>query len=225
MAEEAVVERSDGRAPLSRDRVIQAALSLADAEGIDALTMRRLAGELGVEAMSLYHYVRSKDELLAGILDLALAEIDLPTVAGDWKAALREGAISTHDALVRHPWAAALEASSIGPRPARLRFMEWALGGLREAGFPAGLTDLAYHTLDSHITGFTLWQVNLPFTTQEELVELGTRFLESLPPDLFPRVVEHVHHHLQPTAAEGRGTFAFGLDLILDGFERHLVAD
>lgn len=211
---------SEARAPLSLDRVLAAALTMADAEGLDAVTMRRLGRDLGVEAMSLYHYVRSKDELLAGILDLALDEVELPEPDGDWKAVLRTGAISTHDALRRHPWAAALEASSIGPRPARMRFMEWALATLRGAGFQPGLTDLAYHVLDSHITGFTLWQVNMPFTTKEELVELGTRFLATLPEADYPRTAEHVRHHLSAEARDGAGTFAFGLDLILDGLER-----
>src|SRR5262245_5213637 len=130
---DAVSDVLDVRAPLSKARVIDAAIEFADGQGIDALSMRRLARVLGVEAMSLYHYVRSKDEILDGILDRVLTQVDLPA-GDDWKAAIRGAAISAHDVLNQHPWAASLTTSSI-VSPSRLRLTEFLLGSLRRAGF------------------------------------------------------------------------------------------
>src|SRR5512133_936611 len=129
--------RSEIRAPLSRDRVLQAAIGLADEGGIESLTMRKLARELGVEAMSLYNHVANKGDLVDGIVDLVVGEIDLPATA-NWEAAIRECAISAHDAFLRHPWACSLVMSpsaAHGARLPRLRYMEWLLGRLRDAGF------------------------------------------------------------------------------------------
>jgi AcrR family transcriptional regulator len=206
------------RIPLSRERVLQAAIALADEGGIESLTMRKLAQKLGVEAMSLYHYVAKKDDILDGIVDLVVSEIAVPPTEAEWKAALREIAISAHEVLVRHPWACNLMwTTSISP--ARLRYMEAILGTLRESGFSPNLTHHAYHALDSHITGFTLWQVNIPFTA-EDIAELGAAFLRELPTDVYPYVAEHTEQHLQPPSHEEKSEFEFGLDLILDGLER-----
>jgi AcrR family transcriptional regulator len=212
------------RPPLTRERVLRTAIALADEHGIEALTMRRLAQELRVEAMSLYHHVRRKDDILAGILDLALGEIDPPVPGGDWKAELRRGALSAHEALVRHRWAATLMTRTGDVSPARLRFMEAQLGTLRQAGFSADMTDHAYHALDSHITGYTLWIANMPFSTDEEMAAIATGFLRTLPSD-FPYMAEHVEQHLKALRGEGDriGEFEFGLDLILDGLERFLA--
>lgn len=206
------------RIPMSRDRVLEGAIRLADEVGIEALTMRRLARELGVEAMTLYYYVANKDEILTAIVDMVVADIELPSAAEHWKAALRKTAISAHDVLGRHPWAASLMLSATGPNPARWRYMDAILGCLREAGFSLELTDQAYHALDSHITGFTLWiaQINID---AKALPDLAARFLEELPANEYPHLVEHVEHHLSERQ-EAQGTFAFGLDLILDGLER-----
>jgi AcrR family transcriptional regulator len=206
------------RTPLSKERVLHAAIGLADEGGIDSLTMRKLAQKLGVEAMSLYHYVAKKDDILDGIVDLVFAEIGVPSKDADWKAALRELAISAHDVLVRHPWACSLMwTTSISP--ARLRYMESILGTLRESGFSPDLTHHAYHALDSHIAGFTLWQVNIPFTA-DDIAELGATFLRELPTDEYPYVAEHTEQHLMPPSDDEKSEFEFGLDLILDGLER-----
>jgi AcrR family transcriptional regulator len=220
------LERPAGsRTPLTRERVLSAALELADRGGIEALSMRKLARELSVEAMSLYHYVRSKDEILEGILEVVLASIEIPTDEGNWKAALRRASLSAYKTLVAHPWAATVETPSM-VSPARLRFMDFLLGTLRKAGFTADETDHAYHALDSHITGFTLWIANMPFKTNEELGQLAQRFIKVLPVEDYPYVVEHVEQHIEKAARprrEGEPTeFEFGLDLILDGLERSL---
>jgi AcrR family transcriptional regulator len=204
---------------MSRDRVLRAAISLADESGIESLTMRRLAQELGVEAMTLYYYVANKDEILHGIVDIVLSEFELPSSGAEWKAAIRKTAISAHDVLVRHPWAASLMLSATGSSPARWRYMDAILGCLREAGFSADMTDHGYHALDSHITGFTLWEVQVQIDPQT-LPDLAATFLRELPVDEYPHLVEHVHQHLKERSPDDEGAFTFGLDLILDGLER-----
>jgi AcrR family transcriptional regulator len=216
------------RGPLSRDRVLRAAVALADAAGIDALTMRRLGQELGVEAMSLYNHVANKDDLLDAIVDLVLAEIDLPAGDADWKAAIRTCAVSAHDALIRHPWACPLIMSPGSTRtmhPSRMRYMEWLLGRLRRAGFSPDLTYHAYHTLDSHILGFTLWELGhtpaaQDFAGGKSLADLATGFLQELPAGDYPYLAEHVEQHLAAHGDDGTSEFSFGLDLLLDGLER-----
>ena len=211
--------RDEPRLPLSRERVLDAAIALADEGGIESLSMRKLGQELGVEAMSLYNHVANKDDLESGIVEIVLGEIEVPSGA-DWKAALRRTAISSHDAFVRHRWACNLMMRASGVSPARMRWMEAVLRTLREAGFSADLTHHAYHALDSHITGFTLWQVSMPFETKEELDDIAGWFLSQIPTDEYPYVVEHAHQHLEPASPDGKSEFEFGLDLILDGLER-----
>src|SRR5688572_15062435 len=145
------------RAPLNRERVLQAAMQLADQSGIDGLSMRKLAQELGVEAMSLYHYFARKEELLNAMLDSVFAEFERPDPAGDWRGAMRTSAISAHHTLLRHPWACQMLGEPTGPGRGRLEWMNTILGRLRTAGFSAKLTHHAYHAVDSHIIGFTLW--------------------------------------------------------------------
>jgi AcrR family transcriptional regulator len=210
---------AEPRLPMSRERVLEAAIALADESGIESLTMRRLAQELGVEAMTLYYYVANKEDILNAIVDMVLSEFELPSSETDWKAAIRKTAISAHDVLVRHPWAASLMLSSTGASAARWRYMNAILGCLREAGFSPDLTDHAYHALDSHITGFTLWEVQIQIDP-ETLPDLATTFLRELPADEYPYIVEHVQEHLKKRNPDDEGAFAFGLDLILDGLER-----
>lgn len=212
------------RVPLNRERVIQAAIGLADAHGIEALTMRRLAQELGVEAMSVYHHVANKDDILDGIVQQVLEECELPAPGDPWKAAIRRAAISTHEVLVRHPWAANLVLGGAGTGVARLRYMDGILGALRRAGFSAEMTDHAYHAIDSHIMGFTLWQVGMNLGTEENLKEMAAQFLAQLNIAEFPYLAEHIEQHLGTRVADDVGEFEFGLALILDGLERLLPA-
>ena len=215
----------EARIPLTRDRVLAAGIALADADGIEALTMRRLAQALGVEAMSLYYHVANKDALLVGMLDIVVTEMELPAREAPWKAAIRRSAISAHAVLVRHPWACQLLVSGTGgPAPSRLRHMDAFLGCLRGGGFSVALTDHAYHALDSHIIGFTMWQLSFPFDTDEELLAVAGDFLRTLPVDEFPHLAEHVDYHLRPPTDDDPNEFDFGLDLILDGLERQLLA-
>jgi AcrR family transcriptional regulator len=211
------------RSPLSRQRVLSAALSLADSGGIAALSMRRLGQKLGVEAMSLYNHVANKDDLLNGLVELVNQEIELPSGAADWQAALRASALSAHAALLRHPWACGLIMSPAGACPARLRWMDATLGCLRQAGCSVELTHYAYHAVDSHITGFTLWLTQLP-ALGEELNGVAADFLTTLAIDEHPYLAEHVQHHLTGVSPDDKGTFEFGLDLLLDGIARMRAA-
>jgi AcrR family transcriptional regulator len=213
---------ADARVPLSRERVLRAAIELADAGGIEALTMRRLGQELGVEAMSLYNHVANKDDILTGIAEMVFSEIALPS-GDDWKAALRETAISAHETMRRHPWAHGVMMTTERVSPSRIGWMEAVLRTLREGGFSAELTCHAYHALDSHITGFTLWQAGIRATIQasgQGLQELAAAFLPRIDRAELPYVAEHIEQHIAPPRPGDKGAFAFGLDLILDGLER-----
>jgi AcrR family transcriptional regulator len=210
------------RTPLSRERVLHAAVALADAGGIEALSMRRLAHELGVEAMSLYNHVANKDEIVNGSVDIVVGEIELPADCDDWEQAIRICAISAHDAFRRHPWACA-PAMGPGSMPsaptARMRYMEWLLRTLREAGFAPELAYRGYHALDSHILGFTLWELGHSMPAGEDLGDLAATFLRTLPADEFPYLAEHVKQHVD--AHDGEiSEFEYGLDLILAGLKK-----
>ena len=209
------------RTPLTGERVLQAAVELADREGVGSLSMRRLAKELGVEAMSLYHHVAGgKQALLDGMVDLVFGEIELPGDDGDWKAAMRRRAISAREVLGRHPWAIALMESRRTPGPANLRHHDAVLGCLRRAGFPVALTAHAYSILDAYIYGFALQEASLPFETPEETAEVASEIFGEFAARAYPHLTElAVEHVLQPGYAYG-DEYAFGLELILDGLER-----
>jgi AcrR family transcriptional regulator len=215
------------RTPLSKERVLNAAMGLADSDGIEALSMRRLAQELGVEAMSLYNHVANKGEILDGIVDLAVSEIELPSTEEEWDVAIRKCAISAHEAFLRHPWACSLAmspGSARGAHESRLRYIEWLLRRLREAGFSAELTYHAYHALDSHILGFTLWQLGHAAAARSlgsgDLAELAAGFVREMRAEGYPYLAEHAEQHVAAPSDEGEGEFEFGLDLILDGLKR-----
>ena len=207
------------RLPLTRDRILGAALELADDGGIDSLTMRKLGQELGFEAMSLYHYVANKNELLNGLCDLVLAETDLPSPDGDWVEAVRSSAISVHRALRRHPWACTLLMAPDHVRPARLRYMDSLLGRLRDAGFSAETTYHAYHVIDGHIFGFSFWQSSHAYTA-EELSQFVETFAKAIPADEYPHLHEHGAQHFAEGPHHDVSAFEFGLDLILEGLQK-----
>ena len=213
-----------GRGRLSRDRVLAAALALADAGGLESLTMRRLGEDLGVEAMSLYKHVTNKDDLVDGMVDLVFAEIELPTPGAEWRTAMRERAVSVRSALIRHPWATALMQSRTAPGPATLHHHDTVIGTLRGAGFSVGLTAHAFSALDAYVYGFALQQRSLPFDTHEEAQEVGRQMFARMPPGAYPHLTElTVQHILQPGYDYG-DEFAYGLELVLDGLDRALRA-
>jgi AcrR family transcriptional regulator len=215
---------AEPRIPLTRQRVLRAAVALADRGGVRSLSMRKLAQELGVEAMSLYHHVANKDAILDGIVDVVFSEIDLPSGQADWKAAMRQRAISAREALLRHPWATGLMESRSTPGPATLRHHDAVLGILRNAGFSVELAAHAFSVLDSYIYGFALQEANLPFQTSNELAAVADTILGNLPADEYPYLTElTVEHVLQP-GYDYWNEYLFGLELILDGLDRALDA-
>ena len=211
------------RTPLSRERVLRAALDMADSTGLDSLTMRALGQALGVEAMSLYNYVEDKDDLLTGIVELVLSEIDLAPTAQDWRSDMRATAVSAHEALLRHPWATQLILSppSAPAVSVRMGYIESILARLRKAGFTPEAASRATHALDSHILGFTIWQLGhaLPEDAPPDFVDTLMRQLD---PDVFPYLMEHAGVHMKSSEVAEEGEFEFGLDLILDGLERYV---
>jgi AcrR family transcriptional regulator len=208
------------RTPLSRQRVLAAAVELADAEGIEALSMRRLARALGVEAMSLYHHTKNKDDILAGIADRVIEEMTPPRPGGDWKAEIRASAISTRTVLQRHRWAADLLLSSARLQTAQSRSMEAVLGTLRAGGFEGELIDHAYHAVDIYTLGYALWESRFGRTVTRPLADLANEVRASLSVEEYPHLVEHIEWHMRPPSGPRVSTFEFGLDQILDGLER-----
>jgi AcrR family transcriptional regulator len=201
--------------------VLRAAIALADVGGVESLSMRKLAKELGVEAMSLYNHVANKDDILDGIVDLVFGEIEPPSSDVDWKTALRGRAISTREALRRHPWAIGLMEARSRPGPANLQAHEAVLGCLRRAGFSLAMTAYAYSVQDSYIYGFALQEKALPaFDAPGVGAQVAERMLPQAPAVEYPYSVEMVGQYIAKSGYNFTEQFEFGLDLILDGLER-----
>ncbi len=202
-------------AGLSKQRVVAEAIRLADREGVAGLSMRRLAGALGAGAMSLYHYVANKDELLDAMIDVVFEEIELPPEGTDWQSAMRRRAVSARQVLARHPWAIGLMESRTSPGPANLRHHEAVTACLRRAGFPVLMATHVNWLLDSYVYGFALQEASLPFDTADELTDMTEDvFLPQLPPDEFPYLNESAAA-LVAAGYDPAEAFIFGLDLIL----------
>jgi AcrR family transcriptional regulator len=209
---------SKPRPSLSNERVLQAAVILADEIGIESLSMRKLGQALGVEAMSLYRHVANKDAVLDGIVDIVASEIEVPSIGGDWKESMRRRATSTHRVLLRHPWATMLIVSRTNVGPAMLRYVDATIGCLREAGFSYEQADRAWNAIDNHVYGFTLQMLNFPFEPGE-YADVAKQFLPMIPAEQYPylrglsqQVIDGHHDGLQD--------FTFGLELILDGLDK-----
>jgi AcrR family transcriptional regulator len=207
------------RAPLSRERILRGAVAVADTAGIGALTMRSLAGELGVKPMSLYHYFAGKDKILDGIVDLVFSEIDLPVPGGDWTSQLRLRAVSARRALRRHPWAIGLMESRANPGPATLRHHDATLGTLRAAGFSVAMTAHAYALLDSYTYGFALQEAALPLKpeTAAEITGSATQIAGD-----YPHLAEMATEHILQPGYDFGTEFDIGLSVILDALTRSI---
>ena len=211
------------RAPLNRERVLQAAVALADGTGVDALSMRRLGETLGVEAMSLYNHVANKEDLLDGMVDVVFGEIDLPAAGEPWRPAMRRRAVSMRAALTRHRWAIGLLESRTSPGAVTLRQHDAVLGCLRGAGFPVALAGSAFSVVDSYVYGFALQEQALPFDDPEQTTELAEAMLARFPAGAYPHLVEFMVVRTGGGDYEFGDEFDFGLDLVLDGLERALA--
>lgn len=204
------------RLPLSRERVLRAALALADEGGVEAVSMRRLGQALGVEAMSLYKHVADKEAILDGIADLVMDEVEVPSPDLDWRTAIRRSAISAHEALRRHPWAGTVLESRLDPGPARLRYLDAVVGVLRGAGFDTATVARAFMALDSHTYGFTMQELALPFDA-DSAAGVAEEMAARVFADAYPNLAA-----MAELAMSGAQLldFEFGLDLLLDGLER-----
>ncbi len=209
------------RTPLSRERVLHAAIAVADQVGLESLTMRRLGRHLGVEAMSLYKHVASKDEILDGIVDIVVSEIDLPSTEADWKTAMRQRAVSARQVLASHPWAIGMMESRAAMGPAAMRYTDAVIGSLRAGGFSVEMTAHAFLLLDSYIYGFVVQETSFPFDTTEETAEPAEAILQTHPADQYPHLAEMATEYVTRPGHNYADEFEFGLDLILDGLETH----
>lgn len=214
---------STPRPPLSRERVIAAAVAVADERGVTAVSMRKVAERLGVEAMSLYHHVANKDAILDGIVDAVFAEIELPEPDLDWRTAMRQRATSARDALSRHSWALALIESRPNAGPATLRHHDAVIGSLRAAGFSIADAVHAISVIDSYVYGFALQEQQLPFATPEELENAASELVRRIPTDAYPHLQEVAAAHTMQSGYTYADEFAFGLELILGSLEQLLV--
>jgi AcrR family transcriptional regulator len=208
------------RPRLSRERVLEAAMSIADRGGLPGLTIRSLAQELGAKPMSVYYYVASKDELLDHLVDVVFDEIELPDPEGAWRTEMRRRAVSARACLKRHRWAIGLLESRTNPGPSTLHHHDVVLACLLHAGFSLELTAHAYALLDSYIYGFALQEASLPFEGRESVAEVAEPIMNLMKEGSYPTMVEMATtYYLQP-GYDFADEFEFGLDLILDGLER-----
>jgi AcrR family transcriptional regulator len=210
------------RQRLDRDRVFRAAVDLADARGVTALTMRSLAASLGVKPMSLYHHVANKEAILDGIVDAVFAEVSLPTLDAPWRQAIDSRLRSARQVLLRHPWAVPLMESRTSPGPATLRQHEATLAVLRGAGFSVPATAHAYALLDAYLYGSVLQESALPFDDADSASEAAGSMLSALSPGDYPYLTEIATEHVLEPGYDFGDEFGFGLELILDGLERLL---
>jgi len=213
----------EARVPLTRERVLRAAMGVADGHGAGAVTMRAVASRLGVEAMSLYNHVKNKDAILDGMVDIVVDEIDLPTDADDWREAMRRRAVSAHRAFARHPWAPALMDSRTTSGPARLRYFDWVLGTLVDAGFSLEVAARCFSVLDSYIYGFGRQQLSAT-VGEAPPEEMAGAMLSTVPADDYP----HLHRMVllaMDVGYDAEADFAFGLDVILDGLGQVLATE
>jgi len=203
------------RPALNREKVLLAAIAIADRDGIDGLSMRKLGEELNVEAMSIYNYIANKEELLDAMCDFIVSLFDSPDINIDWKEALRRSSLSAQKILWKHPWACGLSMSRPNIGSASLMYAETTMGVLRRAGFSTQLTHHAIHALDNHLYGSTLQEIGFKLGMESFGPEVAAIYMQQKK-DKFPYasevILEATHDH--------EIEYAFVLDLILDGLER-----
>lgn len=215
-----MVQNDDKRPAVTRDRVLDAAFALADEAGLQAVSMRRIGKQLGVEGMALYNHVKDKEDILDGIVERVLSEIPLPSTDQDWKDAMRARANAARHVFLQHRWAVGLlETRSANSSPARLQYFDAVLGCLRGAGFAATLAMRAFSTLDSYIYGAILQEVTLPFDTPDSLEAIGDDLLAQMG-SAYPHLTEATVRAMEDGWSRA-DQFRFGLDLVLDALEQH----
>lgn len=211
------------RGPVTRERIFQFALDLADSGGLDSLSMRKIAAKLGVQAMSLYNHVESKDEIIDNVVERVVSEIELPSLNEDWRTAMVRRGNSAHAVLLRHPWAIMALMTRDNAGPATLAYVDATIGCLREAGFSYELADRAWNAMDNHIYGFTLQEVNFPFEPSD-YADTAREFLPGVTTEQYPYFTA-LATMVMNRQYSGLHDFEFGLHLILDGLERYLRSE
>ncbi len=214
-------EETSPRLPLNRDRILAAAVEIADESGVGAITMRAVAARLGVEAMSLYNHVANKDDILDGMADLVAEQFDLPEDVDDWREAMRRRSVSARQVFDSHPWAPMLFDSRESSGPARLHYYDWVLGRLLAAGFSIDGAARAFSLLDSYIYGFGIQQFNGAADGDASREEMAEALLAFVPPEEYPHLHQMASHAMQ-VGYDAEADFDFGLEIILDGLERIL---
>ncbi len=208
------------RAPLTRDRVLRAAISHADTVGLNGLSMRGLAGILDVAPMALYRHVANREDLIDAMIDVVFGEVVLPSGGADWKSAMRERGLSMRDVLTRHRWAIGLMESRRHPGQANLRHHDAVIGKLRSAGFDVAMVAHAYSLLDSYIYGFAMTQVRIPFETSAEMAAMAEDMFKPFSPNEYPNLAEFVDDHVMTPGYQYVDEYKYGLDRVLDAIER-----
>ena len=214
------------RLPLNRDRVLRVAMSVADANGLGALTIRSLAQQLGVKPMSVYHYVANKDEILDAIVDMVFAEIEIPRVGGEWRTEMRRRANSARQVLRSHSWAIALVQSRLNPGPATLRHHDAFIGTLRSAGFSVELTAHAFALIDSYVFGFAMSETALPIHGPDSVSDVAESMIQQyFDPGAYPHLLEFTTQHVMRPDYDFGDEFEFGLDVILNALDVQAALD
>lgn len=209
---------------LTRDKVLAGAIELADEIGFESLTIRKLAERLGVGAMTIYHHVPSKDEIIDGMVEIVFGEIGKPPVDVDWRSAMRQRCVSARKVLNRHPWAAPLMESRTSPGPTTLSHHDAVISCLRNGGLSIQMTAHAYAILDSFVYGFAFEEATLPAGDGEGLAAVAEQIAASFPADEYPHLAELTFEHVLKPGYDFGNSFEFGLDLIIDGLERVATA-
>lgn len=209
---------SKKRIPLTRQRILENAIALADEKGIDALSMRTIATSVGVKAMSLYNHVKNKDDILDGMVELIVSKIEIPKTGGDWKEQMTRRATSAHSVLLDHPWATMVLMSRVNIGPNMLQYVDGTLGCLLDAKFSYVSADHAWNTIDSYIYGFTLQTLNFPFAP-DEYKDAAEEFMPQLPMEEYPHLAG-LSMHVIEGKHDGLHDISFGLNLILDGLDK-----
>jgi AcrR family transcriptional regulator len=209
------------RARLTPDRILDAAMRLADARGLSALTMRSLAGALAAKPMAVYHYFTGKEEILDALVDEVFSQIHDPEPGGDWRTEMTRRCHSAREVLARHPWAVGLMESRTAPGPASLRHHDAVIGTLRESGFSVALTGHAYALIDSYVYGFAVQEAALPFD-RSDVAEVAADIIDALPMRDYPYFAELTKAHVMQPGYDFAEEFDFGLELVLDGLEAAL---
>ena len=211
---------ASGRTPLTRERVLHAAISHADTVGLEGLSMRGLAGVLKVAPMALYRHVANREDLIDAMVDVVFGEVVLPSGGADWKTAMRERGLSMHGVLTRHPWAVGLMESRRHPGQANLRHHDAVIGKLRSAGFDVAMVAHAYSLLDSYIYGFAMTQVRMAVETPADMTAMAKEMFEPFPLNEYPNLAEFVNDHVMTPGYQYVDEYEYGLDCVLDAIER-----